>query len=270
MYKKDKKEISDFLGDIQKIVDLTQIRLEVETELGSRDEVLKESGRYLSESNFLNLYRFALVLNGRWGSIDEWEKAKEEGKKEEFVSDEKRIQEFTDSFDALSLEYKLSNINQAKAFAKYMNLIGCFYTDKPVVFEPVPHFEPEDLQKIGLPEHKRWLQEHVDMGWTFAEKSELEKLAKENVRKNTGLTDEESDEFQKAVKAELTRVREQRREHWDMIEDYKSDQSEVSDEQAKKNYSRLNGEEQDKDTAPMECMLTLLKMFDGIRIYRLG
>ena len=29
------------------------------------------------------------------------------------------------------------NINQAKAFAKYMNEIGCFYTDKAVDFELV-------------------------------------------------------------------------------------------------------------------------------------
>ena len=29
-------------------------------------------------------------------------------------------------------------------------------------------------------------------------------------------------------------------------------------------------QEQDKDTEPMECMLAMLKMFSGIRIYRLN
>lgn len=73
-------------------------------------------------------------------------------------------------FKKLSLEYKLSNINQEKAFAEYMNEIGCFYTDKDVDYE-------------------------------FLE----------------GFTEEE----------------------------------------------------QDKDIEPMECMLAMLKVFDGVRIYRL-
>ena len=44
----------------------------------------------------------------------------------------------------------------------------------------------------------------------------------------------------------------------------------VSDESAKANYERLDKETQDKDTDPMECMLAMLKMFDGLRIYRLN
>lgn len=38
----------------------------------------------------------------------------------------------------------------------------------------------------------------------------------------------------------------------------------------KKNYDRLGKAEQDKDTNPMECMLVMLKLFDGLRIYRLN
>jgi hypothetical protein len=44
----------------------------------------------------------------------------------------------------------------------------------------------------------------------------------------------------------------------------------VSDEAAIANYERLDKAEQDKDTDPMECMLALLKMYDGLRIYRLN
>ena len=40
-------------------------------------------------------------------------------------------------------------------------------------------------------------------------------------------------------------------------------------ELAEKNYYRLNQDEQLKDTEPMECMLAMLRMFDGLRIYRL-
>ena len=43
----------------------------------------------------------------------------------------------------------------------------------------------------------------------------------------------------------------------------------VSREDARQNYYRLDKEEQDKDIEPMECMLAMLKVFDGVRIYRL-
>ena len=38
---------------------------------------------------------------------------------------------------------------------------------------------------------------------------------------------------------------------------------------AKANYDRLEKAEQDKDSEAMQCMLAMLKVFDGIRIYRL-
>lgn len=43
----------------------------------------------------------------------------------------------------------------------------------------------------------------------------------------------------------------------------------MTPEQAEANYLRLDQGERDKDTAPMECMLAMLRMFDGLRIYRL-
>ena len=61
--------------------------------------------------------------------------------------------------------------------------------------------------------------------------------------------------------------REQLRQHWDMIPDWTGEK--VPEDEAEKNYRRLNPEEQAKDTEPMECMLAMLRMFDGLRIYRL-
>ncbi|NBI66227.1 hypothetical protein D1646_05240 [Pseudoflavonifractor sp. 60] len=48
--------------------------------------------------------------------------------------------------------------------------------------------------------------------------------------------------------------------------------TEVTAELAWKNYERLAqfSGEQEKDTEPMECMLAMLRMFDGLRIYRLN
>jgi hypothetical protein len=54
-----------------------------------------------------------------------------------------------------------------------------------------------------------------------------------------------------------------------MVPEFGEGQANVSAEVAKENYERLDLAEQNKDTEPMECMLAMLKMFDGIRIYRL-
>ncbi len=234
MYIKNEAGVSSFLADIRRIVDLTEIGLQVE--MGVTAKSKNGARNYLSNSNFINLYNFAMVMNGRWNNAA-WKQAKMLGQEEKFLSNKTIIREFADKFKMLSLEYKLSNINQAKAFAHHMEKIGCFYTDKPVDFELVESFRPEELARIGQLEHQRWLQEHYDMGWTYGE-PEREK-------------------------------REYVREHKDLIPGYKLNAREVSEEEALDNYNRLDKEEQDKDTDPMECMMALMKMMDGIRIYRL-
>ena len=228
-----KNGVSGFQEDIERIVDLTEIHLNVET--GLAEHIHAGNRSYLSDSNFINLYDFAIILNGRWSSNDGWKRAKLAGQEEKYLSDSKIMKEFVDGFKDLSLEYKLSNINQAKSFAKYMNMIGCFYNDKEVDFEQVEEFTDEELVKIGKEEHHRWLQEHYDMGWTY------------------GTPEKSKRDFE--------------RRHWDMIPGFSGFQ--VSDEAAERNYERLDKETQDKDTEPMECMMVMLKMFCSLRIYRL-
>lgn len=227
-----KNGVSGFQEDIERIVDLSEIKLNVET--GLAEHVHAGNRSYLSDSNYINLYNFAIILNGRWGSTG-WKKAKLAGQEEQFLKDGDAMLEFIDSFKSLSLEYKLSNINQAKAFAKYMNELGCFYTDKSVDFELVEKFTDEELEKIGRMEHLRWLQEHYDMGWTYGKPEEHQ--------------------------------RDLKRMHRDMIPDFCG--FEVSEEVAEMNYERLDKATQDKDTEPMECVLAMLRVFDGLRLYRL-
>lgn len=228
-----KNGVSGFQEDIERIVDLSIIHLNVE--IGLAEHIHSGNRSYLSDSNFINLYNFAIILNGRWGNAG-WKRAKLAGQEEQYLSDSSVVEEFADGFKNLSLEYKLSNINQAKAFAKYMNVIGCFYTDKAVDFEQVEKFTEDELVEIGKAEHQRWLQEHYDMGWTY------------------GNPEKSKREFE--------------RKHWDMIPDFSG--FDVSDEAAEQNYERLDKATQDKDTDPMECMLAMLKMFDGLRIYRIN
>lgn len=236
MYIKNESGVSGFLEDIERIVDLTEIKLTVDT--GITANIRDGRRNYLSGSNFINLYNFAMILNGRWNCVNAWKNAKNAGQEEKFLENKAMLIYFGESFKELSLEYKLFNINQAKAFARYLNEIGCFYTDKAVDFELLDSFTEDELIKIGFLEHQRWLQEHLDMGWEYG-------------------TPDKKD-------------RELVRQHKDMIPDFDYNQAEVSVEQAEENYRRLDKEEQDKDTDPMECMLAMLKLFDGLRIYRLN
>lgn len=230
MYEVNGQGVSRFQADIERIVDLSVIRLQVETELVKNEK----QRRYLSDSSFLGLYNFAIVLNARWNS-GEWKQAQAEGREEQYLLDRNNLERFSEEFKSLSLEYQLSNINQAKAFARYMQEIGCFYTDRPVDFPLVERFSDEELDIIGPLEHWRWLQEHYDMGWTYGTPERAQ--------------------------------REQVRQHRDMIPGWIGEA--VPMELAEKNYRRLNPDEQAKDTEPMECMLAMLRMFDGLRIYRL-
>ena len=68
-------------------------------------------------------------------------------------------------FDELSLEYKLSNIAQARKFAEHLDKIGCFYTDQPVDLEMVDAFTEKELVLIGEEEHRRWEDEKKSMYW---------------------------------------------------------------------------------------------------------
>lgn len=234
LYERDAEGVSAFQRNIERIVDLSPMDLQVDAELAPSSH----GGRagYLSRCSFLSLYRFALVLNGRWDSAD-WKKAREAGREEQFLADPDNMERFSRIFKQLSLEYKLSNINQAKAFARYLDAVDCFYTDQETDLEMVDHFSEEELEIIGLLEHQRWLQEHYDMGWIYG--------TPERARR------------------ELDRL------HPDMIPGFDPAQGLVTQEQAQANYLRLSRDEQEKDTAPMECILSMLRMFDGLRIYRL-
>ena len=138
-------EENDFERDIKRIVDLSHgISLTVTTELRPLDRRHKKT--YLSDTNFIHLYNFAVAMNAQYDKETDPEK-------------------MVESFAKLSLEYKLSNIAQAKEFAAHLNDIGCFYTDRPVDFDLVENFTGADLIKLGSREHERWENEKRDMFW---------------------------------------------------------------------------------------------------------
>ena len=264
----------DFEKDIARIIDIDtqkksgdRICLQVETECRKRNNSRKRT--YLSDSNFIHLYNFAVVLNARWGLLyskdfekytrndTEWERAKKENRIVEYAQQHER--EFETEFEKLSLEYKLSNIAQAKGFAKLLNEIGCFYTDRSVDYDIVKEFTSDDIETMAPAEHYRWLERQYEMGWC-----------------GTGYTGEtvtEDGRTKKKYEKLKGDERERKRQHFCMIPKDKWNMvvqdGVISQEEAEENYYNLPKGEQGKDKEPLECMLELLKLYDGLRIYRL-
>lgn len=142
---------SAFVRDIEKLLVINQpgaLSLELGVEYA---KYTRTTRTFLSNSSFLHLYHFAVALNARYhgGDVDQLSEA-----------------EMEEAFNRLSLEYKISNVQQAKAFGRYLDAIGCFYTDKPVAYEMMEAFSEANMDVIGPMEHERWVKEKESMGWT--------------------------------------------------------------------------------------------------------
>ena len=216
-----------FTGDIEKIVDTSFIPLTVTPELCRPDRKSKRT--YLSGSSFLHFYDFAVALHARSMPKGTGQEAMEA------------------KFTALSLEYQLSTLNRARHFARYLDAIQCFYTDKQVGYELVTRFGPRDAAIFAPMEHERWVREHQAMGWHYGTAYETLKL----------------DVPEKQQKAARAALREQLRVH-KLTMDGKLTYDEI-----RAHYNRLPVADQDKDWRPFNNLLRLLRKFDGTRIYRL-
>ena len=213
-----------FVSNIEKIVDTSEIPLSVQPNVRPADHRSKHI--YLSGSNFLHLYDFAVALHARNMPADTSAKAMEA------------------KFNAMSLEYQLSGINRAKSFSRYLNALGCFYTDRPVDYAMVTSFTPEQAESIAPLEHERWVRIHSDMGWRYGTEYETLPLDPDG-------------------KEERVTLREQLRIHRSTMD------GDPTPEEVRAHYYTLPEKEQDKDWKPLNSMLELLKKFDGLRIYHL-
>ena len=217
-----------FTADIEKIVNLGICPLHVVTSLREADRWMKHT--YLSDSSFLHLYDFAVALHGRR------------------LPEGTPTEEMERLFRSLSLEYQLSTISRARYFGRYLDAIGCFYTDRPVDYDMVTAFTPEQAAVFAPMEHERWLHEHRAMGWRFGCEYETLPLPADT-------------EDEKHARQDL---REQLRCHKMMMD------GELTDERVRAHWLSLPEEEQDKDWKPFNKLLDLLREFDGLRIYRLN
>ena len=229
------KKEQRFLERIRSIVNLEKLPLTVC--VGMKDVDRKGKQVYLSSSSFMHLYDFAAALNGRYAHQGQ----------EEFIPAEQLEAEF----DELSLEYKLSNMNQAKNFARYLDAVGSFYTDRAVDYDLLKEFSPEQLDTIAPMEHARWLEEKRNMGWQRGD--DYLTVPTENLP-FTAVGGE------KEIRSML---REQFRQHILMME------GKPSFAEVREHYSRLAASEKEKDYMPLNSMMKLIRNFDGLRIYKM-
>lgn len=224
-----------FKNEVEAIVDTSEMPFTLSTCVKDADRSHKHV--YLSSSSFLHLYDFAVVLNGRYAHHGT----------ESDVSTEQLEEEF----ESCSLEYQLSNINQARSFAKYLNALGYFYTDKPVDYDMLPEITAEQAELIGPMEHERWIREKAAMGWHYG--ADYRFIPLEKVPFAEG----------KDEKTVRTMLREQFRMHELALD------GAPSSEEIREHYFGLVKSEQEKDYRPFNSMLKLIKKYDGLRIYRL-
>ena len=230
MWEKD----NSFLSDIRHIVDTTQIPLRVG--IGMREVDRKAKHTYLSVSSFLHLYDFAVALHNRYSA--------------DLGSLADATVRMETEFENLSLEYQLANINQAKYFSHLLNVIGCFYTDRPVDYEMVEQFSPRQTAAIAPLEHRRWVRAHREMGWTCGALYEVCPLP---VPAGEG--------GERQLRSAL---REQLRMHKLAMDGFPTDR------EIELHYQDLPPFEQGKDIKPFNKMLELIRLYDGLRIYSLN
>jgi hypothetical protein len=209
---KNYKDMIDgtFVKKILEYVD-TPLKIEVETEELKKE---KKTKLYASDDNFINLCDLAKAIH---------------------ISYDKHCKEYSSSyinedFSNLSLEFKVSNIEQAKSYGEKLELINCFYSSKDLDYPIIEDFNrvaytgfKDNLEFLSREEHVRWVREKLSMGWKYG-------------------TDYDSNN-----KAE----RDRKKIHKSIIP-----------------YEKLSDEEKSKDRLMVNNIIKLLKKFDSnIRIY---
>lgn len=127
----------------------------------SAEEITKDRNRCiytLSDGNLVDLYNLAVAIHSNYLNVC-------------------NVSSFwlNKKFGELPLEFKVSNIQQAKSFAKKLELINCFYSDKQLDYPVVESFDVDengnvdttDLEFLSHNEHVRWVREKIKMGWKY-------------------------------------------------------------------------------------------------------
>ncbi|MGN0807851.1 MAG: RyR domain-containing protein [Candidatus Coproplasma sp.] len=139
-----------FLNSVNKLV-----RGDIELTVRTREEKKQKKTKVtISSENFINLCDFAYAIHKSY----------------------RRIYGGVD-FDELSLDFRLSNIEQAKSYSDKLELINCFYSDRELDYPVVKRFTKDaeeqngdardDMGFLAREEHLRWVREKLQSGWKY-------------------------------------------------------------------------------------------------------
>ena len=147
----DTKKIINLAEDIDSaVVDTKEIGgLTAKVGIKKKDKKVYD---YISDGKFISLCKIAETIN-----ISYMEDCKQAGIKG-YLREE---------FDNLTLEYKLSNIAQAKNYVRHLQNINCFFSDRQLDYVAVGEFTEDELDYLAVNEHIRWVNEKAGMGWKY-------------------------------------------------------------------------------------------------------
>ncbi|MCH5179828.1 MAG: hypothetical protein J1F32_01260 [Erysipelotrichales bacterium] len=159
-----KIDINKHIRDIQDGVFVSNIysfinsSLRLEVKFDSKQKV-KKTHMYASDDNFINLCDFAQAIHESYG--DKFKNMS--------------CSSINEKFGNLSLQFKLSNIEQAKSYAEKLELVNCFYSNKDLDYDCIDSFNDVSLNKHGTKaidflareEHMRWVKEKINLGWIY-------------------------------------------------------------------------------------------------------
>ena len=118
---------------------------------------IKKTSSYASDNNLISLYDFAVAIHASYSDLCKESK-----------------ESLNSEFGLLPLEFKVSNIQMAKSYAKKLELINCFYSSRDLDYPVVKDFsiddfgnETDDVEFLSREEHVRWVKEKIQMGWTY-------------------------------------------------------------------------------------------------------
>lgn len=211
----DKAKIEGLIAEInQKVINTDEIA--TLTAICKDKHKDKKVYDYLSDSKFIDLCKIAETINTSY--MEDCENAGIKG----YMQSE---------FDSLTLEYKLSNVAQAKNYVRHLHKINCFFSDRQLDYPVVNEFTEKELSYLAVDEHIRWVAEKVEMGWKYG------RQVAENEETDTNSYKDRKE-------------RERKRIHRDIVP-----------------FSDLSDNEKKKDTFPINNMVKQLAQY-GIKIYR--
>ena len=72
-------------------------------------------------------------------------------------------------WENLSVDIKLSNLNQARSYREKLALVKCEMTLKDESREAVTSFQDDEVLMMAKQEHQRWMDEKIEDGWVYSE-----------------------------------------------------------------------------------------------------